>query len=542
MNEEEEEEAMWQSSPKKLISNLATKARKRLTVRAVAPPLIMVKRARTPEIEKGVDVDRRSSDDEDEESMWHRPLNRVWLPVSPLPVEPAQNPWRDFGDRCIPFQGVGKVTFKEDGHKYHLQDDFGAYPDFIISGSGLVDYWESVCKVKPENEINPLVAATNILRKKQESRNSSPPEVSRLNTEGERVYEVREMLTRYFNKFLETWPKDYPTFIERTADFVECTPDKRSKSNYTQHVRHRVIGMIEDWLYGCRDTLKVDECYDSDMVTILRYLMVDGSFGHVTAERASGEALSVALSEEYDRLIARGHADYLESPISKWELASVPRTIPSQWGTVLHAHIECRLRPEVGTPPDMREVEDHAQVDAFLHHLKVTGADVAAVEMALGSRLYKICGTLDMLVRLPDGRFKLWDFKRVPSGAMWLEMNEKTNDPYAVNAKYAFSDTFVSYAIQLAAYRKLLSLDHPEMVVVPEATLAAFHPTAHTFCLVHVQLDAPFRSDTLVTMKGVADRWVDGEKVVNVTPLSPILYIEALFEKRLEHLRLHFHT
>ena len=475
-------------------------------------------------------------DDEiEEEAMWATPTPQEWVPKGPLPTEPATNPWRPYGDTCLARTNeIGKVVYEEVGHRYALQDADGAYPDFIISGSGLVKYWEVVCALDPFYAENPLVVATRTLRDAQDRRNGADVTSSCTSVEGPMVAEVRQMLTEYLNKFVESWDR-HPTFIERTADFIKCTPHKR-KTNYTQHVRHRVIKRLEAWLLG--EPWELPERYDADLVMIMRYLH-DGSFDHVTAARSDGAKLADLLLVERLRLLEQGHTALVCS-VSKAELASVPQTIPSRWGTVLHQHIERRLDPALGEPPEMREEEDHVQVEAFLKYLADSGMKVVAIEMRVGSLLYKICGSLDLLVQLPDGRFMIIDHKRVPTGEEWAAMVKKYGA--GANAQVSFSDEFTKYSIQMAAYRKLLKLDYPHLDVVPEGLLSVFSPRATNFFMVPLQLEAPFRADTIPTTKGIADRWVNGERVVCKSPLSPTTFIEAFFEKRLEHLQAHFNV
>jgi hypothetical protein len=127
------------------------------------------------------------------------------------------------------------------------------------------------------------------------------------------------------------------------------------------------------------------------------------------------------------------------------------------------------------------------------------------------------------------------DWKRTAKTADWKETQEG----------YSFSSNIMKYSIQMAAYYKLLTMElelkGEKQRIKREAILVVFHPSNHSFQLTHLDLDKPMNAKSVKTTKGVADRVNQlGEVEPWIYPLSPIEYVEALFEKRLEHLKRHF--
>jgi hypothetical protein len=452
--------------------------------------------------------------------------------AAPTRREPKLNPWP--GDTCEQIRERGtKVAFfdyeeaTEYEHVYYLQDAFGAYPDFIISGSKLSDYWREVCKV-PTGEPVLLVASAAIGTSK---RNTSTY-VAIL--EGPDVRHVRDTLTSHLNTFLHE--------VNRPIGFRERA--LRFKGKYVQHVRHCVFQHWEDWLMGLTepdlirgvDIKDVDD--EEEMALILRFLYCPQlGFEGISATRPDGQLLRDALQREKEYLEAKSGPFLL---ISQGELKRIPHTIPQQSGVRLHKYIEHRLNPALGPGltlrehGGMREQEDYDQVEAALRFFETNRISFLPenLERRMGSLLYKICGSLDAMELCADGTWRIWDWKRTPAGAKWAKNELLRARGQNVNASYAFSDGYIGYSLQAAAYRKLQLLEDPTKVIQTSSMLMVFCPLEESFLPVELNLAEPMSEAALKTMRGIADR--AGE--ICVTPLSPIDYIEALFEKRLEHL------
>ena len=75
--------------------------------------------------------------------------------------EPQQNPWRTTGDsveKLVEFDhenfAIPKVVFIEEPHGYVLQDEYGSYPELIISATSVQKYWSFAASVIEKDSVS----------------------------------------------------------------------------------------------------------------------------------------------------------------------------------------------------------------------------------------------------------------------------------------------------------------------------------------------------------------------------------------------------
>lgn len=535
----------------------------------------------------------------EQDVFWKKCLPKRWEPI--LLNEPLKNPWREYGDTCLPPNGTDKVLFREEGHKYVLQDEDGAYPDYLISGTKLITYWDTIVKIKQTlgNHVDLLVEAHKLMALEDDNRRNKERELKRPEMEGPSASTIRTMLINHLNRFDKV---KVPSFAERSKSFSiilqeefqngiperilriiqeekediqlvselsrwyefpfrdlkTLTKIKHPKikslglskpvKEYTQHIRQRVFLKLESWLMSKVESITPEPEFEHDMALILRYLNhpIHG-FSTIYVCNEHGRCLSEELEREYKRLLSLGMK--VDWPVSEEEIRAVPFYIPNTSGTLLHAHMERTLKGiENEDPlPKMRELEDELHTQAFLKWARENNLNFppGLIEKRLGSYLYKITGSVDAICLCQDGEYQIFDWKRTANSIEWddAKASLKLND--SENSAYAFSSDIMKYSIQMSVYRKLLQMDFDskgiQAKVKDEAILVVFHPINESFKMVTLKLDMPMSSSSLKTTKGIADRVLpNGQVLACEDPLSPIDYVNAGFEKRLEHLKMHF--
>jgi Asp-tRNA(Asn)/Glu-tRNA(Gln) amidotransferase A subunit family amidase len=88
---------------------------------------------------------------------------------------------------------------------------------------------------------------------------------------------------------------------------------------------------------------------------------------------------------------------------------SRPRSDAAEWGTNVHSQLEQILRGEMAVealPADVRE-----PVEALLHWLDSLGGTVEEIEFPVASESLGYGGTIDLVVRLPNGMLAAIDWK-----------------------------------------------------------------------------------------------------------------------------------
>lgn len=176
-------------------------------------------------------------------------------------------------------------------------------------------------------------------------------------------------------------------------------------------------------------------------------------------------------------LIGVGHA-----PLDGYETKFLICDLAASCGTVLHQYLENRQTGVSVEDVHMREPEDYVQCESWL---ATSGVEQIYTERYLERRgclpLARICGSMDLVGRMPDGTLQICDYKRsVPLLKFYDPANQM--GVRVDMGSQILSGEIVKYGVQLATYSKILR-GEGEMVH-PVAKLYVFHPLAVTwFCL-----------------------------------------------------------
>ena len=506
-----------------------------------------------------------------------------------------ENPWQN--DTCVPlkeqnsrvvFYDVDPETKKQ--HVYYLQDKKAAYPDFIVSSTKLSGYHAKVCDLsdimsgKSTKDVkkyivdankNPvpldspavdvLGSAWNMLY--SESAISVPLDEKKtyepraLLTEGKAVPGMRTVLTNYLTDLPKRNWTSLPTFPARAKLFREYFAQNEKVAKCPiQCIQHCVFKHLETWMIFGDDTSKYTP-FDAivrdgelnkeqaEMMYILRILGTKTALGSLGFERfrcvnVSGDLLSNYLSEIFEALKVelRGNLIISDRDFSFHNDATV-------WGTNLHAYMEQRLKGEPTDVSTLREPEDLEQAEALLKYFKDNNIvfEPKNVELSIGSLLYKVCGSIDALQTIThsDGsiEYVIWDWKRTV--AMMIQNKETGEiDPFRIEPgqRFSFSSDYSGYCIQMCIYRKLLLIEHPDWNISTVGHLGVMHPLQQTYQEILIDMERFMDDRSVATCKGVTDRIsADGMFIETYTkPLNALQFVDATFEKRLEHLERHF--
>lgn len=465
----------------------------------------------------------------------------TWCAPTPLEDPPGDiNPWPD--KNRVPLKSNQKIAFIDEGHLYFIQDRQWAYPDYIISCSKLISYWDTYIKVMScgdAKDVNPIVQISDALARANRSK-SAKLVPKRPDYEGPNVTLIRQMLTTYINTFLE-WNVSDPDFNTRAAQLAKCISADTDKS-FPHHVQHRTLRLIEVWLLG--DIADVHR--GAEWTSMLRYIRCPvGGFTNISASCVGGNSLSEFLSAEWEGI--NGQTPLL--PMCAEEASRVPFEIPCMAGTIAHAYLERSFDPSRGPLPVLHEREDVDCLTALLAYLAKNGVTFKPdnIERRVGSRLYKFCGTMDGFREREDGTFEVWDWKRSSKVNTWLDVCTRpfADDPHYLRvdfSKVGFSSNLMTYFIQAAGYRQLELLTNPYKKISTSAFLGVFHPTLEMkFAIVELQLDVKMQKRALNTSKGIGNYMLpNGDLVECASGMTAIEYVQCFLHHRLQHLKKHF--
>lgn len=433
-----------------------------------------------------------------------------------------------------PLSIPNKVTFYSEwdgkpAHKYILQDANGTYPDLLISGSGLLAYWQAYNK-QPRSNLARLASSSNEERSTGIYSTTVPLAgsmfVSHLNTFAERKDGI-------------THDRPYMTYIDRRQrmfDLQGGTP-----KDFSQFVPSCVFKEIETWLVQGSPTFSpFVHSPERDVKTLCSFVK---PFVESVKHDALREALLGAI-EQYN--------------VSAATSVDVSRgyQIGAKAGTDLHEYLEFRLTDLDAHTPELarakfplRENEDYMHVEDFISHLGTSRFE--HLELRLGSFRHKICGSMDGFMRLPNGLGQVWDWKRTPAFAEddWFRVPVTVDNPECDIVKYAsqtgriripmfgsiaLSHNIVKYALQASAYRKLSILEGMGPMST-RAYLFVSHPAMPSWYLVLMNLDEKLKYDSGNYFRDLGAKFGDAGR-----SLTPIETAELLFEHRELHLLAQF--
>lgn len=481
-------------------------------------------------------------------------MKKNWTPPCPIRDPPGNiNPWPDV--TWVPKLSTEPVAFIDSGHQYFLQDDKRAYPNYIISGSKMIKYWEAYIKIQAcgsIEETDPISQVEVILAQENSKRNQEAwAKRHKLDDDGDRpvidegavVPAIREMFTRYINEFTAWGGSGEVTFAQRAAKLKECSP---TGEGFPHHTNHRALKVCEEWiLAACDAKPSPDTKHDEGWMDFLRYMCHPSDmFSRVTAKCANGGGpISTFLEFEWNRCGRPAGVSAKEANIVKFN-------IPTMAGVIAHRYIERVMDPTRGSLPELHESEDVGCLSLMFDYLKMKGISFAPenIEKRVGSKLYKFCGTMDAFRERPDGKFEVWDWKRSSYAGSWLDSCTQLDpeDPHwfvVDTSKVAFSSSLMTYFLQAAAYRQLEIITNPHHDVSTSAFLGVFHPTLdRKFIVVEMRLDEKMQPRALTTSKGITT-YVDaetGDEMECIDGATPIEYVQCFMYHRLEHLKRHF--
>jgi hypothetical protein len=424
----------------------------------------------------------------------------------------------------------GKVWFDEASHSYALVDEKGSYPNLLLSGSKVRLYLPYLLK-SCMNPATQLDVAMNGL--KEDTKDGLPLHASALQ---ETLKEFQTVLVKYFHYIcerLEDAKSEGTEFVlplsyqERHRTFRKWT-----KKELVYFISSRTYRRLEDALATGKQ--EVFDLTDSDDYLVVQEL------------QALLDPFYTNLPGIVQALFPRRVADYpLGASYIKEKYG-----LPSKYGTQFHAYLEHRYKgldkEECLAKYKPEELEDIEQSEAFIQKYPV--GYFSAMELRVGSFLYKICGSIDAIrvITLPTGEKVevIVDWKRSASifedaqGKMVLKDiyapglwgNERgaarkrhasvklcqitvdndvcfPDEPSLYEPLYpniAYSDAVFDYMYQQATYRKLRLLSGVK--VYSKAYLPVFHPSLPGYRIVRLDLFAKCGKYDIVMAKFV--QWI----------------------------------
>ncbi len=192
-------------------------------------------------------------------------------------------------------------------------------------------------------------------------------------------------------------------------------------------------------------------------------------------------------------------------------------------GTALHKYLEERQQGKKisEVTVQLREKEDYEQCERYL-------AEVEGFEVELERRgcceIARLCGSIDCLIRYPSGGVEIVDYKRskgllafAPGGLVSLK-------------DLPLSHTLVAYAIQMAAYHKILRSEGETPIDV--ARLVVFHPLQESYFNISLDLTEKLKYDDKAFFKGLGIKKY-GEMARSLSPLEVVELICQELEREI---------
>lgn len=435
-----------------------------------------------------------------------------------------------------------KVHFTEvrDGikvHEYTLQDEAGGYTNLITTGSSVLSTFKEWNK--PDNGDEELYSIPKLRRAQKNAKKDFGGGGSKFDSS---VPILRDTLATYLNVFSfsphnVTEEMPYMTMNDRQVALREAQ-DGTAKKEFYQFVPSIVFQEIETWLFrGAVTYSPFEKSKDEDVVDFSRFVFDPSrpDFSHIDHEGLRRALHSVYWGEEEGRHEVTG----LE--------ISEKYAIGRDAGTALHAYLEYRLTDPVKNTPakareefPCREEHDYMLAEHFINNQDTSDGVYEALEMRVSSFRHKICGSIDLLKRLPDGRFRVEDFKRTPAfnKEWWFKKKDKDGIRRPVLGAIALSSETIKYAIQMAVYRKLLILNGtPEkpIVVDKKARLIVLHPTLRYPVTIELDLDEKMMEDKNGYFCGIGVARF-GEKARRLSPIELVELLFEFYESELRHI------
>jgi len=243
------------------------------------------------------------------------------LPEKDEERDTTHNPYTEAGQER---EGSKKVTFYEPTHTYVLQDEFGAYPNLLLSGSKVVGYMEAFV-IETQGDVSKIERVMEALKRKTFG----------VQTSGT-LAEFKHVLTMYLNKLCRSLEEEEEEEVllprryeERRVIFRQMSP----KKEMTYFIPTKTLDVVETAL------LKLSK---GDSSCIPLYHLEDPD-EHRTYQEFVAHLDMDALHPWMRQLVAEPVANFPSMQNYLKELYA----LPSIHGTALHAYLEHRLMGRV---------------------------------------------------------------------------------------------------------------------------------------------------------------------------------------------------
>lgn len=458
-----------------------------------------------------------------------------YIPESVLSeVDTTCNPYPDHAI-CLVEKGSNwqKVMFRSkddngnDVHEYLMFDQVAGYDATPLISASRFTSWHHITAKLPVDKPVDVIAIAHETR-----RGGSFLSYANASKYASSVPLVSDVFVRHLNKFIagpfDIAPpyRNHQTFAKRRENLFsyQVNLPVAKRKDFSQFVQSIVFRDIEEW------AVRVHEGHDAGDV-----------FEHATADQIK-ELLLFLGEGGVARIENRTLREYLQRPTGGEKIKELDACdivdgygIGASAGTAVHAYFEHRLLdPEVNTEEigrqkfNCREESDYVQAEEVIKYIHEHTESVQ-MELCVLSYRHKVCGSLDLLARLPDGTYQVMDYKRTAkwNDEAWFSVGEKHQSRRVQLSSVQLSGDLIKYAIQMAVYRKLCILNGYNMR--PIANLLVVHPTLQTFHVIELHLNDKMCADTDDShFHGIGS--VFGEEAGKC--LSPIEYVELMFVLR----------
>jgi hypothetical protein len=329
---------------------------------------------------------------------------------------------------------------------------------------------------------------------------------------------VTTALVRYLNLIAAKAPAQPMTFKERYECFIGLQTE--APKDFSQFVPHAVFRALETWFKLApeeRSSDPFEAIPKEDMHMLMRMLG-----GYVDSLEA--------LHDHKLRAALMPFASMEMGPLTGDDVAEL-YGIAAEAGTSVHSYLEFRLADRDRISPadaaalhPLREPEDYVQVENYISSLKDHQLPTF-MEWRGCSLQARICGSMDVVWRLPDGRLQISDYKRSKALLGFWDDRDRDGVCRPKMGEQPPGGDIVKYAIQMAVYSKLLRLSGEE--VSQMATLIVFHPLLDNYFLIELDLGEKMQFDK----NGVFCDLGVGKYGKDAKTLTPLEFVELVHEE-----------
>lgn len=459
--------------------------------------------------------------------------NEVDLKYNPYPDPPKPKQNREKSSHVYFDEWIDGVNV----HSYTLEDERGGYTEYISTASTLLTTWKKWNELPNDDE--ELHSLPKLVRAQNESKNDWNRSGSGYRYE-KSIHGIRNAFVSYLNNFtmdMEKKQKDkqiiLPSFYQRKQAF-DSVQDGTPK-NIEQFFPSLLFLEIEAWIVqDCPTFSPFIKTQYHDQVGFIRliYDQQYHEFSHIQHLKLRQSFIEIFQTiQEFEPFTGF-------DIMNKYQINTIA-------GTALHNYLEYRLSDPINHTAELakkifelREPSDYDHAENFIkdqnprHELKT--------EVRFGSFKHKICGSSDLVRKLPNGVYRIEDYKRtdVFNKKLWFKEQIISGITKPVLRTEPLSSPLIKYAIQLAIYRKLAILSGSEtspLLVDTIGCLYIFHPSLPNYVTIEVDLNQQMMTDTEYYFKGIGIK----EYGLEALNLSPIELVELLFQfhqNELEHI------